>query len=372
MFPAQLPAQLQAIADRDVQAWPAMPARLVHVLAPSRGLDLEMAAGVADRATGTPMVPGSRFRIASVTKTFVGAAALRLVEGGQVGIDDPLDSLVSVDSLDVLRGGGYDTGAITLRHLMSHTSGLYDFAASAYDASITDGFDQAIAADPSHRWTRLEQLRFAVDHGSPYGAPGEVYGYSDTNANLVGEMLELRTGTDMGVAIRSLVGYERLGLRHTYLESIESEPVDLPPLSHQYERDVDIAGIDPSVDLYGGGGLMSTCGDLARFFRALLRGEVFEHAATLDLMTTRSTGVPRAPEVGIADDPDDAALFLFRAQIDGSEWWGHDGWWGTTAYTCPALDLTVVACHQQAYVQGGFDRMAVIAEVHRSLLASSD
>ena len=85
MFPAQLPAQLQAIADRDVQAWPAMPARLVHVLAPSRGLDLEMAAGVADRATGTPMVPGSRFRIASVTKTFVGAAALRLVEGGQVG-----------------------------------------------------------------------------------------------------------------------------------------------------------------------------------------------------------------------------------------------------------------------------------------------
>jgi D-alanyl-D-alanine carboxypeptidase len=367
-----LPTQLQTMADRDVQAWPAVPARLLHVLAPARGIDLEVAAGVADRATGAPVSPGARFRIASVTKPFVGAAALRLVEQGEIGIGDPLDTLVSGDSLDVLRSGGYDIGAITLRHLMSHTSGLYDFAASAYDASITDGFDQAIAADPAHRWTRQEQLRFAVDHGSPYGAPGEVYGYSDTNANLVGEMLELRSGTDMGEAIRSLAGYERLGLRHTYLESIEPEPVDLPPLSHQYERDVDIAGIDPSVDLYGGGGLMSTCRDLARFFRGLMRGEVFEHTATLGLMTTRSIGVPRAPEVGIADDPDDAALFLFRAVIDGHEWWGHDGWWGTTAYTCPSLDLTVVACHQQAYVPGGFDRMAVIAEVQRSLLASAD
>ncbi len=349
-----------------------MPARLLHVLAPSQGVGVEVAAGVADRSTAAPLVPGARFRIASVTKSFVGAAALRLVEQGRVGLDDPLDSLVSGQTLDVLRGGGYDTVAITLRHLMSHTSGLYDFAASAYDSSITDGFDQAIAADPMNRWTRLEQFRFAVDHGAPYGAPGEVYGYSDTNANLVGEMLERRTGTDMGAAIRSLVGYERLGLRHTYLESIEPEPADLPPLSHQYERDVDIAGIDPSVDLFGGGGLVSTCADVARFFRALFRDEVFERPETLDIMTTRSTGVPRAADVGIDDDPDDAALFLFRADVGDHGWWGHDGWWGTTAYTCPELDVTVVAGHQQAYMPAGFDRMSVVAEVQEGLLAAGD
>jgi D-alanyl-D-alanine carboxypeptidase len=367
-----LAAQLQAIADRDVQTWPAMPARLLHVLAPSRGIDVEVAAGVADRASGVPLTPGARFRIASVTKTFVGAAALRLVEQGQVGLDDPLDSLVSVETLEVLRGGDYDTGVIALRHLMSHTSGLYDFAASAYDPSITDGFDQAISADPTHRWTRLEQFRFAVDHGKPYGAPGEVYGYSDTNANLVGEMLELRAGADLGAAIRSLVDYQQLGLQHTYLESIEPEPADLPPPSHQYERDVDVVGIDPSVDLYGGGGLVSTCRDLGRFFRGLFQGEVFERPETLSIMTTRSIGVSRAPEVSLADDPDDAALFVFRAEIGGREWWGHDGWWGTTAYTCPELDVTVVAGHQQAYMPKGFDRMSVIAEVQEVLLAADD
>ena len=94
---------------------------------------------------------------------------------------------------------------------MTHTSGIYDFAASAYDPSIDDGFDAAIAADPTHRWTREEQLRFAIDHGEPYGPPGAVYCYSDTNANLVGELLERETGTTMGAAIRDLVGYDRLG-----------------------------------------------------------------------------------------------------------------------------------------------------------------
>ena len=49
--------------------------------------------------------------------------------------------LLAGETAEILRGGGYDTGTITLRHLMTHTSGIYDFAASAYDPSIDDGFD---------------------------------------------------------------------------------------------------------------------------------------------------------------------------------------------------------------------------------------
>lgn len=355
-------ARLQALADRDAAEWPQSPARLLHVSAPGLDVDVEVAAGAADRATGEPLAPGSRFRIASVTKPFVSASALRLVEHGLLALDASLDSLLPSDYRDVLRAGDYDTGEITLRHLLTHTSGIYDFAASAYDASITDGFDQAIAVDPSHRWTRLEQVRFAVGHGKPYGAPGEVYGYSDTNACLVGELLERATGLGMGEAIAGLVGFGRLGLRQTYLESIDPEPAEAPQWSHQYERDVDIATIDPSVDLWGGGGLVSTCRDLARFFRALLRGEVFDRSETLASMTTRLGGVPRTPEMTSDDDPGDHAMYLFHAEIAGEEWWGHDGWWGTTVYTCPRLDITVVAGHQQAYMPKGFDRMAVIEQ----------
>ena len=355
--------RLQALADRDVASWQEMPGRLLYVLAPGLGVDVEVSAGVADRATGVALQPGSRFRIASVTKPFVSAGALRLVEQGRASLAGSLDSWLPGEYLELLREGGYDTGAITLRHLLTHTSGLYDFAASAYDESITDGYDQAIAADPSHRWTRLEQIRFAIDHGGPYGAPGTVYGYSDTNACLVGELLERETGLGLGQAIASLVGFDRLGLSQTYLESVDPEPVDAPAWSHQYEREIDIAGIDPSVDLWGGGGLVSTCSDLARFFRALLRDGIYDRPETLATMTTRLRGIGRTPQMTIDEDPSSHAMYLFRAEIGGEEWWGHDGWWGTTAYTCPRLDITVVAGHQQAYMQKGFDRMAVIGEV---------
>ena len=293
--------RLQALVDADVVAWPTMPARLLCVLTPD--VDVEVAAGVADLETGEPLGPGARFRIASVTKPFVAAATLRLVEDGRLSLEDTAAALLAGPYDELLREGGYDTSAITLRHLLTHTSGIYDFAADAYDPSIPGGFTAEVATDPARRWTRFEQIEFAVAHGKPYGDPGTVFGYSDTGACLVGEILERATGMTMGAAIRDLVGYERLGLTHTWQETIEPEPADLPPLSHQYEGPMDVADMDASVDLYGGGGLMSTCGDLARFFRGLIQGEVFTHPETLATMTTTLQGIPRAEGTPLEDDP---------------------------------------------------------------------
>ena len=209
---SDLGAELQALVDRDVEEWPQMPGRLLHVLAPGVDVDVEVAAGVADRTTGEPLVPGSRFRIASVTKPFVAAAALRLVEDGRLSLDATVAMLLPGEYDELLRSGGYDTGAITLRHLLTHTSGIYDFAADAYDPSIPDGFTSQVYLDPARRWTRFEQVGFAVSHGTPYGPPGAGSGTRDTGACLVGEVLERTTGLTMGAAIRELVGYERLGL----------------------------------------------------------------------------------------------------------------------------------------------------------------
>jgi D-alanyl-D-alanine carboxypeptidase len=356
---------LQDLVERDLAAWPQMPARLLLVLAPGRAIDVEVAAGVADRETGEALRPGSRFRIASVTKSFVGAATLRLVEEGELALASNLDDLLPADYLDVLRSGGYDTTDITLRHLLAHTSGIYDFAASAYDPSIPDSFDDAIAKDPTHRWTRMEQIEFAMTHGEPYGPPGAFFAYSDTNACLVGEILERATGLDMGAAMRTLLDYERLGLASTWLETIEPEPEPLPQLSHQYEADIDVAGIDASVDLYGGGGLMSTCGDIATFFRTLLRGEILRRPETLEAMLTTSEGVPRSPDTALDDSPADAGLYIFRSDLDGATWWGHDGYWGTTAFTCVERDVTIVAGHQQAKMPKEFRRIDIIAEASR-------
>jgi D-alanyl-D-alanine carboxypeptidase len=351
---------LQSIVDRDVEAWPQMPGRLLHVLAPA--VDVEVAAGVADTTTGELLVPGARFRIASVTKPFVAAATLRLVEDGRLSLDDTVASLLPGAYDELLRSGGYDTDAITLRHLLTHTSGIYDFAADAYDRSITDGFTSLVYRDLGRRWTRFEQIGFAVSHGKPYGSPGQLFGYSDTGACLVGEVLERVTGLTMGAAIRELIGYERLGLTHTWQETVEPEPADLPQLSHQYEGEYDVADMDASIDLYGGGGLMSTCRDLARFFRGLLGGATFREPGTLATMTETLVDVPRAEGTPDEDDPACAAMFLFRAEVGDETWWGHDGFWGTSAYTCPARDVTIVAGNQRSDMPASFDRMAIVGQ----------
>jgi len=353
---------LQAIVTRDAERYPAIPGRLLYVLAP--GIDVEVAAGASDRATGEPLTPGRRFRIASVTKPFVAATALRLREEGLLDVDESVERLVAPGTVTLLRAGGYDPGAITTRHLLTHTSGVYDFTADAYGPMTDDGFMAAIRADPGRRWTREEQLRFGIDHGRPYGAPGSVFAYSDTGANLVGEIVERLTGRTLGAAMRELVGFERLGLRHTYHESVEPEPPDLPPVAGQYEGDFDIWRYDASADLWGGGGLVSTCRDLARFFRGLLRGEVFREASTLELMCT----LPGAPPID-PDDDDAAAeaantgMFLFRRRDGHHETWGHSGYWGTVAATCPALDATVVAQDGQAWTPDGYRKGDVVGEV---------
>jgi D-alanyl-D-alanine carboxypeptidase len=357
---------LQHLVDDDVASWPTMPGRLLHVLAPERGVDVEVASGLRDLATGERLEPGARFRVASVTKSFLAAATLRLVEDGRLSLDRTIAELLRGEYDRLLRSGGYDTETITVRHLLTHTSGIYDFAADAYGRA-DDGFTATVHRDPGRRWTRFEQIAFAVDHGRPYGAPGAVYAYSDTGACLVGEIVERLTGSTMGAAIRELVGYERLGIVHTWQETIEPEPPDLPPLSHQYERELDVADMDASVDLYGGGGLVSTCRDLGRFFRALGRGDVFRQASSLEAMTTTLVGVPLSPEAGFDEDPADSATFLFRRRIGGQTWWGHDGYWGTTAFTCPDRDVTIVAGHQRSDMPEGFDRLAILGAAFAAL-----
>ena len=66
---------------------------------------------------------------------------------------------------------------------------------------------------------------------------------------------------------------------------------------------------------------MSTCRDLARFFRGLLAGEVFREPSTLESMTTTLIDVPLADGVSDEDDPSSAAMFLFRADVGGEVWW---------------------------------------------------
>src|SRR4051812_20005814 len=200
--------QLQAAVDEAVRAAPSIPGLVVHVEAPGRHLGLRVAAGLADRATATPLTSDAGFRIASNTKTFTAAAILRLVEQGRLSLDTPIAGLDAPETVDALRADGYRVDSITVRHLLQHTSGIYNYGKDP-------AYETAVAAEPAKRWTRLEQVRFAVDHGDPLGEPGTMYAYSDTGYALLGEILERVTGTSLGDAYRTLLGFERLHLDAT-------------------------------------------------------------------------------------------------------------------------------------------------------------
>ncbi len=335
----------------------------LHVDAPRLGLLWEGAAGVADPATCRAMTAALPVLVASNTKTFISASILILQEEGRLDIDDSIAAHLPDEYVELLRGDGYDPQTITIRHLLTHTSGLFDFA----DADI---YTEEILADPQHRWTRTEQLESAMAWGDPYGAPGEVYRYCDTGYILLGEILEQVTGRTMPEAVRELVGYERLGLDSTWFETLEPRPDGVPDLAHQFWLGIDVTTIDPSQDLYGGGGLASTVGDLARFMRAVFTGSVYTDSGTMDTMlSTVDVGRVGPDYFGSAPTLGEYRMGVNLTQVGGYSVYRHGGFFGTTAAYVPALDLAVGATVNQTGSHDALDALVegsirVVADVH--------
>jgi D-alanyl-D-alanine carboxypeptidase len=222
------------------------------------------------------------------------------------------------DSL--LRGDGYDTNAITIAQVLSHTAGFGDH---------TDDprFEAVVLNDHAHHWTSDEQIRRLVEWRDPVGKPGERYKYSDSGYVILGTIVERVTGRRLGPAVRQLVDFGKLGLTVTWWETMEPVPAAAGPRAHQYFGDADVTGWEPSFDLYGGGGLVTDTRELGLFMRELLRGRVFANPATLAAMTTRGTETYR--------------LGLMAVDFDGHEALGHQGFWNTFAFQVPSLYLTV-------------------------------
>jgi D-alanyl-D-alanine carboxypeptidase len=308
-----------------------LPGISVHVESPKLCLSWSGTAGVSDLATGKTLSVEQPVRIASNTKTYVAAAILRLAEDGRLSLDDPIAKRLPKAYVDRLRAGGYDPDVITIRHLLSHTSGLYDYAMDSTYLEIA-------TTDLRHHWTRMEQVEFAMTRGRPYGQPGQVYHYADTGYILLGEIVEQLTGQGLGPALRNLIGYKRLGLTSTWLETLEPAPKGVADLAHQYMGGADTYGMDPSVDLYGGGGLVATPKDMVTFLRGLFTGKVYKKPVTLQAMLT--TPYQHAAR--------DYRLGIYPMVVDGERGWGHTGFWNTGAFYWPDRDIGVaVAITQQ-------------------------
>lgn len=342
--------RLQQLADSVVAARPRMPGIIIAVEQQSTGKRWSVAAGLADTARKIKLSPEQPVRLASNTKTYTAAALLRLVEMGRLSLSDPLAKHLppSVDSL--LRSDGYATDIITIEQVLSHRSGLNEHpAVRSYVAKLR--------TDPQHHWTPREQLQWLVDSLAPVGPPGAQFRYSDSGYVLLGMIVERYAGQPLGPAVRSLVRFDELGLRHTWWETLEPAPPGVPDRAHQYLGGLDAYGIDPSFDLYGGGGIVAPMADVARFLTALLGGQVFAKRETLETMNR-----PRSPEMN------GYGMGLFGSTAGGQMGRGHSGFWGTTAMVFPEAGVTIAVAITD---QGEFRQANAVMGAVLELLGAS-
>jgi len=328
----KLTTRLQAVLDEFHAANPSAPGVVVYVHSPPLGLDWVAAVGLAGHGSADSLTTDHTFRIASNTKTYVAAAVLRLAEIGRLSLDDPLARHLPADQFQLLAGDGYDLEAMTIRQVLAHTSGLFEHPADPR-------YEEAILADPYHSWTRIEQITMCVEWGDPVGAPSERFSYSDTGYIILGGIIEKLTGENLGFAVRSLLDFEGLGLNSTWWEILEEQPVGAGLRAHQYYGDIDTYDWDPSLDLYGGGGLICDVRDLALFTLLLLEGRVLQQESSLAAMTGSGT-----PEY---------RLGLACSDFGNHLAWGHTGFWNTFVFHVSALDLTVSGCILNHHAEKG-------------------
>jgi D-alanyl-D-alanine carboxypeptidase len=231
-------------------------------------------------------------RIGSNTKTFTAAVALRLVEEGRLDLETSAAHYLPDLGLDL---------RITVRMLLQHTSGLFNFTGEFYpDGTMAAGIPSTISGKEwvDSRFTSYapeDLVRLAVSKPARF-EPGTDWSYSNTNYVVVRLIIERVTGRSIAEEMRRTI-FAPLGLRDTAQPMYETEIAD--PHPHAYyrydddgvERTVDVSEHNPSW-ISSGGDMISTSEDLQTFLTALVTGRLLPADQLAEMRTTTPTPIP--------------------------------------------------------------------------------
>lgn len=320
-------SRLQKSIDSIYSAHPSAVGIMVHVEAPESGLSWSGASGYSNQLSRTTLEADQPALIASSIKTYVSATILRLVEEGLLDIDQSIGPVLSDRTRTLFEEDGYNFTAIRIKHLLSHTSGIADYATQDY----IDDKDKR----PMFRWTRNAQLELAVEVGDPLSNPGEHFRYADANYLLLTEVIEQTTGDPFTVAMRELLKYEELGINDTWFPTLEDKPEGTKDMVHQYwgEYEWDSYDLDVSWDLYGGGGIACPTKDIALFVYHLFNGNIVKNDSIQELMFTyiKTEETEQYPYyLGLSED-----------HYQGMIGYGHGGFWGTVMLYFPEMNTAI-------------------------------
>lgn len=252
--------------------------------------------GVADTSTGAPMRPDLFMRIGSETKTFTVTALLQLVDQRRVALDDPISKYLP---------GVPDGDRITLRELARMQSGLFNY-------SDDDRFARRLFADPLRPYTPAQLLALSFSH-PPAFPPGRGWQYSNTNAVLLGLVVERVSGRPLSDYLREHV-FAPLGLRGTSLPSTNAYPQPHPQGYTQTPEGQAVVATDwnPSWG-WAAGSAISDLADLHTWAPALATGRLL----------TPLTQAQRLQTVSPPGFRSDAGYGLGLFRVAG--WIGHNG-----------------------------------------------
>jgi D-alanyl-D-alanine carboxypeptidase len=332
--------------------------------------------GFARRDNAVALGPDTPFHIASVGKMITATLVHQLSEEGAfgpAGVDTTLPELRDRSLLHPTIAAGVHPQAdrITLRHLLSHTSGMKDMQVD--DATTTaaqlgvpapesiqarywrsvrnverghgdDGFARHLWRmwDPDHpddpMAGHLNRFLATGTASSPVADPGDVFHYSDTAYVLLGLIIEAARGTTYHDAQRTHV-LDVLGMQSTYLAGYDDPSAD----ARSHEMDVWVGdvpllseGFSLSFD-WGGGGQVSTVGDLLRLVRGVAAGTCFGSADTRRLMLSPITPAGLAlPRVGIG-------LGVHHLLLGDRPVVGHAGAWGVRVFLDLSTDIAIAS-----------------------------
>jgi len=256
-----------------------------------------------------PIKPETVFNAGSITKNLVAALTLKLAEEGRLALDDPLHKwLPDYQHID---------NTITIRQLLSHTSGIPNIKGSSFVKPI-------IFKNPKKYWTSKEVIETFV-HKSQF-PKGTDWHYSNAGYILLGMIIEKATGSRLSTELRDRF-WNPLGLNSTYLAGEEELPGNI---AHGWiDLDGDKVLEDFSVypktaynsSMKGAGGLISTSGDLAKWTHALFHEGRVVRKGSLDQMLAFYSPIPKPIIAGYG-----FGVQRFTPRIFYNlELWGHGG-----------------------------------------------
>jgi D-alanyl-D-alanine carboxypeptidase len=290
----------------------------------------EGASGLADVRTGEPLTQEHRFRIASVTKTFVAALTLQLVEEGVLELDGEAGPLAE--------------GATT-RQLLNHTAGFPN-----WEDDVIAMFEP-YRRDPAHQSDLEPRGLLALVKERPRRfQPGEGWSYSGSNYLILGLIVEDATGASLAEELRRRI-FEPLELADTELPPDWGAvpgmargylPPDNPVLPGPGPELVDVTGLGLPYN-GAGGGIVSTARDVAAFLDALLGGRLVSSESRAELLRTVPSDWPESDGYGLGIERVTSLMGIAQSPCGAA--WGHIGLWpgyGTIALASESGDRQVV------------------------------